>query len=133
MANLSREISKVGGVLKGPPIVDGEFHRLPELGKNRSDDAVWYIVREMGNGLIYASFGNWRSGEQCDWNSRGSFRQLSSSDRAAVGQARQGIEIKRKSEKEKAALEAEHQWNLAKPAGQDHPYLARIIHGGRWV
>lgn len=125
IADLSNEISKIGGTLSGPMIIDGEFHRLPEQGKKRSDDAVWYVVRDLDNGLIYANYGNWRSGEQCEWNSRGDIRQLSSSDRAAIGMARQDVEAKRKTDNETAASKAEQQWQNAKPADYKHPYLVK--------
>jgi putative DNA primase/helicase len=125
MADLSNEISKVGAVTTGLPIIDGEFHRLPEQGKKPSDDAVWYIGRELDNGLIYVNYGNFRTGEQCEWNSRGDTRQLSSSDRAAIDKARQGIEAKRKADNEIAASKAEQKWQNATPADHQHPYLVK--------
>jgi putative DNA primase/helicase len=125
MADLSNEISKIGGSVNRPLIIDGDFHRVPEQGKKPSDDAVWYVVRELDNGLIYGNYGNWRTGVHCEWNSRGDARQLSSSERAYIDKARQDVEAKRKIDNEKAASKARQQWQNAEPADHKHPYLIK--------
>lgn len=125
IADLANEISRVGGALSGSPTINGEIQRLAEHGKKTGDDAIWYVAHELDNGLIVANFGNWRSGENCDWNSRGDVRQLTATDRSKIYRAKLDLEDKQKETHKVAAENATKIWTNARSASTDHPYLIR--------
>lgn len=125
LAELFSVLAAAGLNVKGVPVANGEIQRVAEIRSNKKDDdAGWYVVNELDNGLMYANYGCWRSGLQGDWNSRGNTQTLSPADRASIKKAKKNIERRRSADQAVAAENARYQWEQAAQASPEHPYLA---------
>lgn len=114
------------GITPPPEIIaDGRLHRFSPTGK-RGDDAGWYVAH--GDGIPAGAFGDWRTGASHTWRAdigrRLTPQELAEQQRR-IDEARRQDEEERRRRAEQAAALAAAVWKAARPAGSDHPYLAR--------
>ncbi len=122
-------IRDAGGRLKGSPVMDGEWHRIPVEGDTRSAMSgryKGYLNGRRPAGFIENFRDETRSGK---WKSGAPMRTLSATERQAMQRAIAAETVKRE-----RATEARHaevaknslaQWDTAPPAPDNHPYLVR--------
>ena len=106
-------------------IADGGIHRFASDGR-RGDDSGWYVLYD--DGIPAGSFGCWRTDVKQNWSATPE-RAMNAAEEAeykakmaAARKAREEDKARRQSE---AATEAAMIWEAAKPATDEHPYLAR--------
>src|SRR5580704_8391131 len=106
-------------------IPDGKLHRFASNGKP-SDDAGWYVF--YGDGIPAGAFGDFRSDLSSAWRADID-RKISPQELAdckarveAMKRQREAEDAKVKAEARKKAVEI---WDAARPAPDDHPYLAK--------
>lgn len=140
IAAFEGELVAFGLVLpRGGVVADGNIHRLDDGQHHRKrDGAGWYVLHETPTGLLYAAFGNWRTGAQGKWNSRGK-ATLRPADRKAIAEVRRKAEAERAEHYRQGAERAAAIWAAGKPCSS-HPYLTakgvkshglRVDHDGR--
>jgi len=104
---------------------DGKLHRFSSSDKSR-DDAGWYIYH--GDGIPAGAFGCWRASVAETWR-MDMGRTLTQEESAACLIKAEAMRLQRDAEKAqrhaKAATKASAIWENARPASDDHPYLAR--------
>ena len=107
-----------------PPraIIPGNWHRLPGLGKPKSNRAGWCRLFPDGRG---GCFGDWSTGLSEIWQARRD-APLSHAEREEfkrrVTEAREKAEADRRKAQDNAAKRAGGIWNTTRPASNDHPY-----------
>jgi putative DNA primase/helicase len=122
-------------------IPDGKLHRFASNGKP-SDDAGWYVF--YGDGIRAGAFGDWRSGLSENWRAdigRELTPREETAHRARVESMRREREAEDAKRKAEAREKAAAIWQAARPAPDDHPYLAKKgiephglrVHEGRLV
>jgi putative DNA primase/helicase len=107
-------------------IADGRIHRCDAAGKNGKGDAAYLLYLD---GLPAGGLENWRDGKGWEaWRfdtghaqTPNELRELRT--RAQTASARRQDEASQR--QAAAGMLAERIWNAARPAGDDHPYLAR--------
>jgi P4 family phage/plasmid primase-like protien len=125
LIDFSSELTSSGLNVKGEPVVNGEIHRVPELGSKKAGDlAGWYIAFSTNNGHIHARFGSWRSGNSEKWSSI-SRNKYSPDDRAAIKRITDTMNIERGRNQAVVAKQAASEITHASPADEDHPYLTK--------
>jgi putative DNA primase/helicase len=112
------------GIDPGPVLMDGRIHRFNIKGRGR-DKAGWY--KGYDDGFPAGAFGDWRTGSTEKWCAR-SPDTVSPDERQAqrdrLAEIKRRREAERAAEIERAAKKAEFLWRAAKPADENHPYLA---------
>lgn len=121
-----RDAIRAAGLVPPDDIqADGKLHRFPSNGK-RKDDAGYYVLHP--DGLAAGHFGCWRSGLSEVWHADIG-RTLTEDERRAQRQRVTEMKAQRKAEealsRDSAARKAGALWKDGRPAGSDHPYLAR--------
>jgi hypothetical protein len=108
LADLEIEMSAVGLQISGQLIADGAIHRVPSSTKKR-DTAGWYAIAILDNGLIFANYGDWRSGEKYKWSSRepGAFTAQEMCD---LERHRASVNVAREQMRAEAAQDAWARW-----------------------
>ena len=111
--------------LSPPEAIEADkFYRFHGIGKHNGNTAGFCKLFADGLGGIY---GDWSSGLSETWLAKRG-KPLSQADRAAFrrafAEATAQAEAKRSVERADAADEAVAIWNAARPATDDHPYLA---------
>jgi putative DNA primase/helicase len=110
-----------------PPDViesDGKIHRFSSNGK-RGDDAGWYVLHD--DGIPAGSFGDWRTDISQSWCAdigRSLTTAEAAEHRAKVEAMKREREESIAHDQAEAAMKAKAIWGAAKPAHDDHAYLA---------
>ena len=106
-------------------VADGVIHRFASDGR-RGDAAGWYVLYD--DGIPAGSFGCWRTDVKQNWSAT-TERAMNAAEEtaykakmAAARKVREEDKARRQSE---AATEAAMIWEAAKPATDEHAYLAR--------
>jgi putative DNA primase/helicase len=121
------ELQAFGLHVKGGVVCDGKVHRCTDTNHHRrTNDAGWYVVRELDNGLLVGNCGSWLEGRgSISWNSRGdTYAKLSAADRDAIAENRAKADAEKRHVAHQAAQDAAREWAKAKPCSS-HPYLSR--------
>lgn len=111
-----------------PPVevvADGLLHRFATNGKPR-DLSGWYVLHD--DGIPAGAFGCWRSGRSEIWRAdigRKLTPEEEAKHRARIEEAKRKAEAEREAGYGEAAERARSEWAQAKPAPDEHPYLAR--------
>jgi putative DNA primase/helicase len=114
------EIYKVLGWAPSIVIADGKRHRFPTSEK-KNDDCGWYIL--YGDGLPAGAFGDWQgTGEKHKWHANGGSKP-SPADRKLFDATKAKRAKAEDAWHDAAAAKAKRDWESAKPADQNHPYL----------
>jgi len=104
---------------------DGIRHRFSSSGK-RSDTAGWYVY--YADGIPAGAFGCWRAGISETWRVD-TGKKPTLAEEAAHKKRMAAIQKQRKEEEtarhSEAATKAKEQWKAAKPASENHLYLAK--------
>lgn len=119
-ANFKAYMQSFGIICSNEIIHDGNIHRFHVEGDRAASKNGWYVLHDLGNGLMAGSFGSWKLGVKERW--------CNCDDDKVTPQARQAIvkihkkidyEIKEKQNiaKEKASF------ILARATKQSHAYL----------
>ncbi len=107
-------------------IADGRLHRIHIEGDKRESKNGWYCFHD--DGLPAGAFGSWKTGESHTWCAKPE-RTLTPDEREAnqkrYAKARRERDAQQQREYERARRKAAVIWKAAKPAPDDHPYLAR--------
>ncbi|MDR3423717.1 MAG: toprim domain-containing protein [Alphaproteobacteria bacterium] len=105
---------------------DGKFHRFSSSGRS-NDDAGWYVFYD--GDIPVGAFGDFRTGDKVKAWAADIGRVLSPSETSSFRQKQAESKIKREAEKAarraKAKDKASAMLRHSRPAGDDHPYLAR--------
>lgn len=105
-------------------IADGQLHRISVNGKK--DKSGWYVFHV--DGVPAGAYGDWRSDWSENWSSK-SKSEMTDEEWAEQQQRLARAKQLRKKEIAKrhaeAKTKAQSVWKNAKPAPDDHPYLAR--------
>ena len=113
-------------VLRGPPIMDGEWHNIPLKGQ-RSGRSGGY--RGFADGYITGQVRNNKTDQTVDWNPKGDHVPLSPAGAAKLEalaqERRRATAEKLKTQQDKAAQTAKRVVENARPADPNHPYLVR--------
>jgi phage/plasmid primase-like uncharacterized protein len=111
--------------LEGPPLMDGQLHRIPadgDKGRERSGAYTGYL-----DGRPAGFIQNHRTGVKQTWKATGQAASLSAQDRAQLAaeaaQKRHDRATEREQQAERMAQQVDAMWATATPA-QAHPYLA---------
>lgn len=119
------EIIRLLNIDPGAIDADGALHRFSTNGK-RGDDAGWYAFHL--DGIPSGAFGDWRAGIESTWCDK-SRDIMTVSERqnhdAWIKAAQQARDEAKREEHAHAAAKAISDWNSAKPADTNHPYLAK--------
>lgn len=103
---------------------DGKLRRFASSGK-RGDDAGWYALHD--DGIPAGSFGDWRTGLSQTWRAdigRALTPGEEAAHRAKVEAMQREREAAKAREQAEAAIKAAAIWEAAKPATDNHEYLA---------
>jgi phage/plasmid primase-like uncharacterized protein/RecA-family ATPase len=123
LSDLMAEMEQVGLIVKGLPIEDGEIHRVPVQGSKRKPDG-WYALHRTDNGVYFANFGNWRTGEKHKWCSRDRVH-LTQSDLDSIKRHKEKVRRELEQQYREGAERAKAIWEAAKPADPQHQYLVK--------
>ncbi len=112
--------------LEPPDVIErGKLHRFPGAGKRSGNMAGWCKLFDDGIG---GCFGDWSSGFSENWQAKRD-KPFSHSEQAAfmrhVEEEQKRAEAERQEQYANAAEKAAAIWKTAKPANNEHPYLAR--------
>ena len=118
-------MDSAGIAIKGAILGDGAIHRYRPVGDKRGRNG-WYVLHL--DGTPAGAAGDYKRGIKIKWSAKG-VTLLTRAERQAFT-AKTRADRERRAEAEaatqaKAALRANAIWNNAKPAPDDHPYLAR--------
>jgi putative DNA primase/helicase len=106
-------------------IANGDFQRFSTNGKP-TDKAGWYVIYL--DNIPGGSFGDWRTGFSQDWRADIG-RELSREEHELVKNRMNEIQLARKQEKKKLALEAQQKaksiWNNGRLDVSEHAYLIK--------
>ncbi len=106
-------------------IADGRLHRIHIEGDKPGSKNGWYCLHD--GDLPAGAFGSWKTASQ-KWCAKPD-RILTSDEREAnqkrYAKARRERDAQQQREYERARRKAAVIWKAAKPAPDDHPYLAR--------
>ncbi|MBU1138682.1 MAG: AAA family ATPase [Proteobacteria bacterium] len=109
------------GIQMAEVTADNEIHRVPVQGKKGVPG--WYVATEI-DGKIFASFGDWSTGEKHSFKNGGdNTSSLTENEIAALKLIRTKARQARKKRQEQAAKESLKIWEKSLPAPEDHPYL----------
>lgn len=124
-AEFAERLREAGLILDGPPVMDGELHRVPvERNKSNKDGAYKGFL----DGRPAGYFENLHSGEKGTWKYSG--HQLSTEDmgklKAETAQKREQAARDRKNQQELVALRCQEQWEDNTVLAQnDQTYLSK--------
>lgn len=124
-AEFAERLREAGLILDGPPVMDGELHRVPvERNKSNKDGAYKGFL----DGRPAGYFENLHSGEKGTWKYSG--HQLSTEDmgklKAETAQKREQAARDRKNQQELVALRCQEQWEDNTVSAQnDQTYLSK--------
>ncbi|MCF8502105.1 MAG: DUF5710 domain-containing protein [Rhodospirillum sp.] len=124
----AQALEKEGLVLKGAPLMDGKWHRVPVIGDKQGSLSGSY--RGFLDGKPNGSIMNYKNGQEAvKWISTGTALDPQELERLKVeANARQAArEAERKALSAEAEKRAQSLWNDRDqaPVRQDHPYLVR--------
>lgn len=109
------------GLKAGFVTVDKMLHRVPIAGKKGLPG--WYVAREF-NGKLFASFGDWSTGEKYTFkNGQEDACNLSQEELLALSLLAEQERKEQERRQQKAAEISLKVWQEAEPVPLDHPYL----------
>jgi putative DNA primase/helicase len=122
-----RDMEKHGILFKGALVPDTpNFQRVHIEGHKKGRRNGWYRLRT--DGIPAGSFGDFTRQLSVTWSAKG-VRPLTREERRAMARKikadRERRDAAERAAHEKAAARANTIWDAAKPAPNDHPYLAR--------
>jgi len=121
--DLAVTMSAFGLRLPGQPIADGEIQRVPVASsKTNNDIAGWYVIFIMDNGLVFADYGDWRTGKKAKWSSREP-ATFTAEENAEFEQHKVKVKAERDRQHGEAAKEAYEIWMGSLPSAPHDPYL----------
>jgi putative DNA primase/helicase len=118
-------MDSAGIAIKGDIVGDGVIHRYRPVGDKRGRNG-WYVLHL--DGIPAGAAGDYKRGIKIKWSAKGVTLLTRAEHQAFAAKARADRERRAESEaatQAKAALRANAIWNNAKPAPDNHPYLAR--------
>lgn len=105
---------------------DGKVHRFRVEGDKSGSQNGWYVLHS--HPVLAGAFGSWRTGATHSWREEGA-KPLTAAEQAELRRQFAAMQAARAAEQEavhQAARErAQKLWELARPAHDGHPYLAR--------
>jgi putative DNA primase/helicase len=111
--------------LEGPPLMDGQLHRIPAEGDKRRERSGAYTGYLDGHPAGFIQ--NHRTGVKQTWRASGQAAALGAEDRALLAaeaaQKRHDRAREREQQAERVAQQVDAMWTAATPV-QAHPYLA---------
>jgi putative DNA primase/helicase len=117
-------IREAGLQLDGPPLMDGQLHRVPVEGDKGRDRSGAYTGHLDGRPAGFIQ--NYRTGVKQNWKASGQAAALGAKDRAQLAaetaQKRLDRAREREQQAERTAQQVDALWTAAAPA-QAHPYL----------
>ena len=117
-------IREAGLQLDGPPLMDGQLHRVPVEGDKGRDRSGAYTGHLDGRPAGFIQ--NYRTGVKQNWKASGQAAALGAKDRAQLAaeaaQKRLDRAREREQQAERTAQQVDALWTAATPA-QAHPYL----------
>ena len=120
-----RDAIRAAGLTPPDVIEPGRFHRFPGEGKRNGNTAGWCKLFGDERGGI---FGDHSTGITETWHAKRT-HPMTAAEREAlsreVEEAKAQARAQREAEYANAAQIARQQWEAAKPAHEDHPYLAQ--------
>lgn len=113
-------------MLKPAVVGDGVLHRYRVDGDKAGSLNGWYVLHL--DGQPFGAFGSWKTGQSVTWTAHQP-DTLSPAERAALAARLAAAKRARDAELAKvqadAAVRAARLWHQARPASNQHPYLAR--------
>lgn len=114
---------KAAGLEPPPDILPGKVHRFPGYEKHKGNTAGWCRLFEDGQGGVY---GDWSTGLSEHWQAKRE-EPWTPAEREAfrkrVAEEKTQAEAERKAVQNRAATEAQEQWDRATPETGEHRYL----------
>lgn len=117
-------LEEAGLVLDGPPLMDGQRHRVPVEGGRRGTTDGTYVGYLDGRPAGYVR--NWKTGVERRWRASLEMEQGDvAALQAEVAERRAEREAAREAEYEAASDRATQEFGVLEPATTAHPYLAK--------
>jgi putative DNA primase/helicase len=120
-------LAEAGLVMVKPALIgDGVLHRYRVDGDKAGSSNGWYVLHL--DDRPFGAFGSWKTGQSLTWTARRpetlnlAERSILAARMADVKRARDAEQVKVHAE---AVAKAEALWRKARPASNQHPYLAR--------
>ena len=118
-------IREAGLQIDGPPLMDGQLHRVPVQGDKGRERSGAYAGHLDGRPAGFIQ--NHKTGVRQNWKASGQAAALGAQDRAQIAaeaaQKRHDRALEREQEAERTAQQVDAMWTAATPT-QAHPYLA---------
>lgn len=113
-------------MFKGEAIGDGDLHRYRVDGDKSGSLNGWYVLNL--DGKPFGAFGSWKTGQSCTWTPSRP-ETMNPAERAELAarmeSAKRAREVEQAKVRAEAAARALALWAKARPANNQHPYLAR--------
>ncbi len=120
-------LADAGLAMVKPEIVgDGRLHRYRVDGDKAGSTNGWYVLHD--DDKPFAAFGSWKTGQSLTWTAARN-GEMTEAERRALNERLAAARTARDAEQARthaeAAKRAARLWAQARPASNDHPYLAR--------
>lgn len=110
---------------KGSLIADGQLHRYRVDGDKAGSTNGWYVLHL--DDKPFGAFGSWRTGQSETWTAS-AIQTMTTAERKAMTERISTAKAARDAEQAAVNAAARERaaklWGRARPAGNDHPYLA---------
>lgn len=127
MRQFTRAMEDSGlSIHNGEVVGDGALHRARAVGDRAGSLNIWYVLHL--DDKPFGAFGSWKTGQSCTWTASRP-ETMTPAERGAL--AARMAEAKRVRDAEQVKVQAEaaaraaRLWRKSRPAGNQHPYLAR--------
>lgn len=111
---------------KAEPVADGSLHRYRVEGDKAGSKNGWYVLHL--DEKPFGVFGSWRTGQSETWTAS-AIQAMTVAERRALAERMAAAKAARDAEQRAVNAAARERaaklWGRARPAGNDHPYLAR--------